>query len=1247
RLLEREAVANPQVAEALSRLDAILPKNSKLRQSYFFADPEYLASTGASHLRPISPIERAARMGTADAPEELTPEQRARLKDLFPKLQAQRREASKTASELAQLLVPLLAQLESTAMGLEDANQREALQSFLGCLQSALISQTPSHSNVLAMRKLYLWLQEGSAPSELQESRLNFFSDQFGCSGDGISPGSLGWTSSSFEKPGRVAALGERLVQQLADETKLLEETDPLWTSAEAALIESDNLDRIREAQAREGALGGTVARKGALMKELQKEEASSQKKLAQWGLSSNTATQNPTSSLTAQDIRRLEQDHNIVYDPIRNALILTQQSKVDAKLLDLLSKAKNIDLIFQGAHESEGTLIADGANASSFLSFLARAGTQAGASPLSTALTWDQIRALDAKNPDGIPTPVWFPLTEETAVRMKLSADGKLTAEFSPVQKLAADARKKVDAIIEARSRSYLAQHNYQGAGHAFKSYFGAMAGWDPSQTTEAQELQASYNDYVQLRQALGQLGKIPVANGQGLTADQFRGNEIHEMRRLLNQEEEAIHKLLSKVETIHSLSVMVATLPLGAVSLPAKLVGPLAQIAQGTGRAAFAARNTLRTLQALNAIKTGYVAATKHGLITSTAFSGIDLLAEGIIHSFPNSTHHLIEEKIALGRKGQSWKKHPEHPGSDPKWGPRDSQGLPTDPEKRKAFLQAMFEFELEQSLDIDHNGVIDEIQGLHGEAVPFSRKRDFLSSVANFDRVQQFTDSAKFFRDLSLAKLPGPRFVALPLEMGFAGTLGEVSGTVQIPGLGPQQLSDFGFGRSRDSLRHEEKYREGGPRTDAQRLTEAFIHNTVEGARFGAAGASSNALMRTLGRTTPNAANLLMGTLLFTGIDASTRAGVSQAMHGYTGTEAANWEDWTRQFLQHNATSMYIGLGITRSGIQRAEHRRLQEVYLSGGAEALRSSLREQARKSKSDSRTLLSQLFRRGGDPQNAKVDPRVEAELMASVIASLRPQDLAQATPETRRGYQEFVESRLREANSRFQEVVRSGAVISPEGARRLVQINEELLQISREGAWNHSKRSAELLREQDGLFKELNAQLQKEHAALRAATVNLQRLAGSETPERVAEYQQQMARFEGVVNLIGGLSETLPQMAAARSLVTPALTMGAVTQPNSAFAQQHFSDKPAALQALQSFERSARQQVRSAAERVTQFLAEEHILPDFGRASDGQGEAARFTGARPTQGVNGRAQRESAELVERVLRSRTTSQQAK
>ncbi|NBV51776.1 hypothetical protein EBR78_11250 [bacterium] len=118
-------------------------------------------------------------------------------------------------------------------------------------------------------------------------------------------------------------------------------------------------------------------------------------------------------------------------------------------------------------------------------------------------------------------------------------------------------------------------------------------------------------------------------------------------------------------------------------------------------------------------------------------------------------------------------------------------------------------------------------------------------------------------------------------------------------------------------------------------------------------------------------------------------------------------------------------------------------------------------------------------------------------------------------------------------------------------------------------------------------------------------------------------------------------------MAAARSLVTPALTMGAVTQPNSAFAQQHFSDKPAALQALQNFERSAGQQVRTAAERVTQFLAEEHILPDFGRASDGQGGAARFTGARSSQGVNGRAQRESAELVERVLRSRTTSQQAK
>ena len=1122
----------------------------------------------------------------------------------LPKLFGYRREAAKESASLAEKLSGVFS---TAATELTEGNPEEIAQikSFYRCLSLRLAEQASGYNNSLAIRALALWASSPSAPGE--SARLKIAANQLECP----LPEDL---EEVFSPPAARSQQAEQALREQASRLSTTNESEKKVHSsrlAEQGLIELEHLRRLEIDIQREQALFGSA--NNPIIQDLQTKRKASIKDLEDLGLAGVLddpevkkllSPNRESSPLTKKDLERLERDYKLHYDSETNSFLITPETRIDENLLNTLSRVQGIHLRYRGPEQTEEVFLLNGGNSKSLLSLMAQQASEFGVSSLDTPSSWGEIHKLDAANPDGKPLPKWFPFTSSTSARL-IEKNGVLSADFSSTEKLGEDARKKMQALIQSRTAAHTAASQYGELGHAAKSYFGAVLGYNPEKSSESQELQNSYNRYAELRSAFGAIGIVPIGGTQ-MTTDQFNKNEIHMMKDYLHREEESIHQFLTNVETIHQISEMALTaaMPLGPL---VALEGKLAQIAAGSGKVAFAARQALRATRLAIQLRN----TTRSGLGTAAKFEGVSLVADSALSLLPDSTNAIVEERIKRakdGRMGDDWRQHSENPAFDSKWGTLDPKtGQPTDPKLRKEFLQAMLEFNIEESMDVDGDGIIDELQGEGGTPVPFAKKRTFLSSLTDPHRFQGFADSAAFFRNLGLAKaLPVPRWITLPTEMALAGAIQEAS-------------------RSQESLRWEAKQTGKEPGSLLERVGHSLSGGFVEGGRFGLSGSVSNAALTQMVGGKRSGFNTLLGAALFVGVDSATKAAINQAQYGHTGFERGSWEEFGKDFIKDNAVTFYIGMDIARSGLERKNHRDLKAAYLEGGELALRKALEGQ-------------------GKPVDS------QDQYVQTILSSVNPQEFAASSPSVQRAHLELLESRLKEGNQRFEEAQKAAfragqEVITPEEARRVGQINRELVQLFREGSWNRTQEIAKLLGEQDRIFARVTKALEQGQKDLQTEEARLAADAASADPSVQLEFERKSRKLQAQYEMVNNLTEAATRMAPLRVLAEPVETIAALTDPRSQIAEKHFEDRPAALAALKRYQKSVGQTAWDTLTRFGGWMADEHVAPDLRRSDSGQGGVKELAfGGRPSNsGITGREQRAAAEFVERVFRDKKTS----
>ncbi|MFM8269638.1 MAG: hypothetical protein ACKN9V_05555, partial [Pseudomonadota bacterium] len=1067
-------------------------------------------------------------------------------------------------------------------------------------------------NNALVVQTLAQWSALGDSPG--QKNRLEIVANELACPFPEENEGSFA-PSEMIDQETRPHIKAQLELLDSIDQRERRLHPDQL---TEAGLIELENLRRLeRDIQREKSLFNGP---NNPVLKELYSRKKSVIQKLTELGLSpvlENAQTQTAIAapkdlpSLSKSELKAFEKSHNLIFDSQTNSFIMGPDSKIDSEVLSLFSRARGIHLRYQGLGREKELFFFNGANPESLVALMAHEAASLGVGHRHTSLSWDEIRKLDNSNAGGDPVP-WFPLTEKTSARL-IERNGKLEADFISNDILSEETRRKMEALIQARTEAHAAAAQYgkgwEGLRHAARAYGGAIVGYDPSQTSETKRLQSAANNYAALRHAFAAIGIAPIKGMQENTRE-FNKNELQMMKAYLDQEDEAIHQFLTNVETIHALSEIALTsaIPVGnLLALEAKL----AKVAYGSSKAATAAR----VAQVLVRTAIRYRDATKNGLATAAKFEGVHLLASSLLSLSPDSADKIIEDRIKRateGGLGDNWRKHPAHPGRDPKWGEFDKKtGQPVNSQLRAEYLKALVEYNVEESLDIDGNGVIDELQGEAGTPVPFARKRDFISKVSDPHRLKGFADSAAFFRNLEMVKGLPARWITLPTEMALASSLQEAA-------------------RSNESLRWEQKQTGKDPGSLLKRMRDSAISGFVEGGRFGISGTASNATLAKIAGGGPSGFKQLLGTGLFIAIDSATKAAVNQYEYGSTGVARGSWEETLKGFVEDNAVTAYIGWGISRSGLARKQHQDLKKAFLTGGEPALKNAVEQQESAIRENSESVKRQ------------------------VLSSVNPTELAAAPRATQEAYAAFVESTVLEGNARLVAAQRialaSGETfITSEEALRVGEINHRILELFRGGAWSQPKEIARLMREQDQIFEGITQKLKEAEQGFQKMEMQLRKQAARSDPEIRAAFEANSQALNAHREVIAGLTEAAGRMAPLRLMVGPVETIAAVSDPHSELAKRQFSNRPQALAALERYQKSTGQKFWETLGKWSEKLSEEHLGPDFRRSDSGEGSfVQRVFGDKPsTVGFSGREQRAAAEYVEQVIKDKKTSPQEK
>ncbi len=814
-----------------------------------------------------------------------------------------------------------------------------------------------------------------------------------------------------------------------------------------------------------------------------------------------------------------------------------------------------------------------------------------------------------------------WLPLNEKTAVRVFRHGDGTYHYAFSDVESIRAQLDGTRAILVHRRSEWLRAQQDYASSGHAAKSYFGAVVGIDPNQTSETVALGKRYNE---MTQSLGWVaGAGHITDSEGMSGDDRTKANRGLIGDKLKSEAAAIESFIGKVEVIHDITALIVTLPAGgSLGLGSKLatsggrVGAIlnANLAKsalrvgswGSGQIAaagshlpallqatlvkaatssvntgsrFAARALLTTGKAARSYQASTTTALKAAGIFTAIGTGVELTAMGLEHVLPDrwvgEGPRLIRDKMELFNRagsGGKWRKYARPPlvadfGINPD---------KPDPAALERYRKAMFEYEIEEAMDPDGDGVPGNHTWMDQTLVGTRSPDDIF-----FSPVEQFASNWKFFQGLNISKAAIPRG-GLMGEMAFANLWN------RFHPLDPTLERSHRQERAR--MRVEES-RTGKPARERSIGELAFrdvVGGGVEGLRFGVSGLPTQAVMGRLGKGRLSAA---AGALLFVVTDEASK----HVVHGIEkGKLEWPWADpnWTSQLGHSVATGSYIGYSMARGAQHHNVQKQLKERYL--GIRDARDKGPEPTLVEKPIAEMIKLEF---GNNPGEAIL-----------FLRSITPEELARAPKAVQAEFfammKEQGQTALKEVNQFITDTHRKDLKPAAETLTRIIPEISDLANLlkSEKLSPEQMKRLKGLRLEQEIALQELQtaiAPLQAKAARASKAIARVEGRLNDLSPNEKAQYEANKATVEEYAKNGFLVNQAVIRLNTIENFQQPIETITAVSSPDSVLAQQVLGTHPNALRLIKA-EETRRREDPTAWERslgMWKFLEEKHVAP--------------------------------------------------
>ncbi len=563
---------------------------------------------------------------------------------------------------------------------------------------------------------------------------------------------------------------------------------------------------------------------------------------------------------------------HNVNYDPVTNAIVISNSSLIDDELYSRLKELGNYNILI----EPENTLFLFNGH-EALEDWLRRTRFQYG--------------YIEASVPGNDKAEKYLPLTDRTAVKVFRNGGGTYRYKFANKDQI----RKEIDAyeeILKTRRREWIeAQYKYNSPLHAIKAYSGAIIRLDPSNTSQARELSNSYNRLMKALSRLEEMGHVESSSGVG--ADKLLRDNRALISQKLYDEAAAIEGFINKVEVIHDITVTLLTIPAGGALESASL--KMAQaLTKGASSAVtqFAARSLYITAKAARALRLSTVEAAKSAL----TFTAIAAGAEGAMllgNTFFGEGPRLIREKILLAEKTgyKNWRTWPNPPRLMDFISRYSSQE-----EALEKFRKAMFEYQIEENLDPDGDGIPNNHSFMDRKISGISSRSELLWSP-----VEQFRGNLRFFQGLNLARSAFPHG-GLPYEMAAASLW------TKFNVFDPTRFIE----EERKRFQAESRY---NPNARERNIEQIAFHELMDGALEGARFSLALIPTRFISKRLPNNfLNRLIGTGTFMVSDEALKQASTFARTG-----SFDWDyydpSWRMRMFHSMATSGYIGWSVAR--------------------------------------------------------------------------------------------------------------------------------------------------------------------------------------------------------------------------------------------------------------------------------------------------------------------------------------------
>ena len=588
---------------------------------------------------------------------------------------------------------------------------------------------------------------------------------------------------------------------------------------------------------------------------------------------------------------------NNIDFDPVRNAVVIHDNSLITEEVLKTLRQLGDYNLVIEPERN--------------FIPFHGQEGLESWLRKKRFEYQYSEPSSVDGQGNFITKGETLLPLNDKTAVRVFRGEDGTYEYKFEDAERVKEELEKNKKTLVERR-RDYLrAQRDYgqgwSGAWHAGKVYFSNIGNWtgNPGESSEAKNLNRTWNETMEALSAVEQAGHVQDETGMsGITRAQKNRTNL---QGSLHDEAAAIESFVNKAELIHEITSMIVTLPAGgslgiggavakvSPGLGAALETNLVRLAMRSETAAgrFAARALLTTAKAAK----GYAAATKGAAKTAALFTTLGVGTEGAVHGAEylfGSGPKLISEKEQLAKAGKKWRKYAEVP-------------MEISFDSKEAYEKALWEYQIEEAMDLDKDGIPNN----HGSKLAMTINGSTSPADLLWSPVEQFASNWRFFQGLNVSKqiMPGG---GLAGEMAFAPLWTRAN-----------PLFDPGFNKLRRQERARMAYAQsqsGKPERERGTL-EVLARDTlmggVEGTRFGASGEVAKLATRAL----PNSkVGTVLGVLSFILADEGSKYAVNSALQGH----AHNPFDFRNPNLAkewaHSLTvGSYIGYGMVQGARQ----------------------------------------------------------------------------------------------------------------------------------------------------------------------------------------------------------------------------------------------------------------------------------------------------------------------------------------